>query len=203
MPEQIFDVEAARNPRDTAIPIFRVESQLDQEESKKQGKAVYKNVEMVEIIVPGDKTLRAYTYVREAEKRRWPKQYEAFKKGIDAEPDGYPLNQWPMMNPALIASLKDMNVFTVEQFAEVQDQHLQSLPHAQSLQLKARAFLDAQKDASTVIKLQAELEKLVNANESKQETIDKLNARLDALESMMRSERDEASPKRGRPRKSD
>jgi hypothetical protein len=72
---------------------------------------------------------------------------------------GTPLEQWPQMTVGMVASLKAMNVHTVEQLAEMSDQYAQQIMGNHDLRRKAKLFLDAAAGEAVNNKLQSELDK--------------------------------------------
>ena len=156
--EQMFDIGAFREQKDTVIPRFYIKSNIDERESKKVGHQVFVDVEMVELITPGDKLNVPHIPVSDYHRNRFAKQYEAFKKGMEQVPDGFRLEAWPHISPGACATLKAINCHTVEQLAEMAESNRPKLPDFYKLQQKAREFLDAQKDSSVVVSMQTKVE---------------------------------------------
>jgi hypothetical protein len=145
----------------SAFPRFFVESELQEFKSNEAGHSIYADVEMVEVIIPGDSKSTWAGRVKQEHKDRWPREYEAFKKGQAVEHDGYPLKMWPPMTPALVATLGALNVYTVEQLAAVQDGALQNLgTGGRQLRDKAKMFLEQQAGGEPLARIVAELEQM-------------------------------------------
>ena len=61
------------------------------------------------------------------DKRRFPREYEAFKRSGELAQEGTPLAQWTYSTPAFVRDLNYSNVFTVEQLAQLSDQQSMQL----------------------------------------------------------------------------
>lgn len=197
MAAQMFDAQYLdpKRQQDTALPRFFSEAVLDERASKAAGHSIYRDVEMVEIVCPGDKNNIPIMPVDDTHKRRWPGVYEAFRQGQEQIPDGYPLSAWPHVSASLCASLKAMSCYTVEQFAGMSDGHLPKIPDIHKLRDKARDFLRAQEDASVVAQLQHQVDELSKQNSIKDRKIDELINRLDDLAKQQEANNGERSKK--------
>lgn len=192
--EQMFDIAAYRDQRDTTIPRFYIKTMVDERASKKEGHQVFVDVEMVEIITPGDKLNVPHCVVKEMHKRRYEKQYEAFKKGVAPSPEGFRLEAWPHLSAAEAATLKACNCHTVEQLADMAEANRPKLPRFFELQKLAREFVESQKDASVVVALQTQVEDLRKELQHAMNTVD-------ALKKTQAEEAEEPPKRRGRPPK--
>jgi len=193
MADQMFDIGAYREQKDTTIPRFYVKTAIDERASRKEGKQIFIDVEMVEIITPGDKLNVPHVPVTEYYMQRYSRQYDAFKKGMENVPDGFRLEAWPHISAAAVATLKASNCHTVEQLSEFAEGNRPRLPDFFKLQQKAKEFLEAQKDSSVVISLQTKAE-----DQSKE--IQHLMNTVDALKKKLAEGSDEPK-RRGRPPK--
>jgi len=158
---------------------FYMDSMQDEVASKKAGRPIFNDVEMIEIRIPGDVDLRRYP-VEDEHKRRFPKQYIAFKKNQSQEAaSGTPLNQWPLLTKAQVEESKYLGAHTVEQLAEVSDGALQKFgPGWRTLRQQARDWLQKAADGALLAKLRSELEE----RDAKIQTLeDMLNKQATAL----------------------
>jgi hypothetical protein len=142
-------------------------------ESIQQGRPVYKDEEVIHIMVPGSRDVTA-NLVDDNYRRRFAKQYERFKKGAAELQNGTPLSVLVWLTPAQIAELNAVNCHTVEQLAGMPDNLAQKFMGAQALKQRAQGYLDTAKDQAPMLKLQAELEK-------RDETIAQMQAQLAQL----------------------
>lgn len=145
--------------RTESIARFFLDKQQNNFKSQREGHAVYDDVEMVEIIIPGDNKTQVTSMVRQEHKDRWPRQYEAFKKGLEPAVDGYPIEHWAPVTAAQAANFKAVNVPTVEALAAVSDANLHALGiGARQLRDRAKAWLEQARDGEPLAKALAELE---------------------------------------------
>lgn len=126
-----------------SIPRFYTEPVEMTFKSSQAGRPIFEDREMVEIIIPGDIRSKATEIVNDGHKERWPKEYAAFKRGEEAPLEGTPLRDWPPLTAGRVRELAHFNILTVEQLAEVGDNHLQNLGMgARELREKAKKFLE-------------------------------------------------------------
>lgn len=152
------------------------------------GRPIFEPVTFIEISVPGDRTNIIDRPVREFEdeddKRTYAPQYQAFlaDKSQD-EASGTLLSAWGGIPPERVEEYAYFKVRTVEHLAEVADGNIGNMgPLARGDQKKAVAFLKASKGRAPVMKLQAEMEALVNENAMLKKALEEQGARMTALE---------------------
>lgn len=164
---------------------FYSDAKENKHKSKKEGRPIFDDVEMVEIKMAGDKgtefhapahdqsayrdpaTNRRYTY---AELHRGP--YEAFKANEEYIGNGTPLKQLPFISTAKAAELKALNIHTAEVLAGLDGANLQKLGMGgRELKNQAAAYLDKAGSVAGVANLSAE-------NEALKEQLDALQAQM-------------------------
>lgn len=73
--------------------------------------------------------------------------YEAWKRGEEIPEDGFPLKNWPLLSPAQLTNLLAINVRTVEELAQANEETVTRLGMGgRALSQKAREWLSAQGD---------------------------------------------------------
>jgi hypothetical protein len=127
--------------------------------SQEQGRPVYDEKDCVKIMIPGDKYSSVDTPVTEEHRRRFPTQWAQYQAGQTQAVSGTPLEVWPQATISLVATLKAMNITTVEQLAALSDANAMHLMGSHDLRRRAIAFLEAAKGEAANTKLAAELEK--------------------------------------------
>lgn len=127
--------------------------------TQEAGRPVYDERDCVKIMIPGDKYSSMDTIVTEEHRRRFPKQWAQYQAGQKQAVSGTPLEVWPQATVGLVATLKAMNITTVEQLAELSDGNASHIMGNQDLRRRAKAFLEAAKGEAHNTKLEAELEK--------------------------------------------
>ena len=120
----------------------------------------FRDVEMVTIMVPGDKNNVVTREVRSDDRERFAKHYERFKAGVVEQASGYPLSEWPAMSRAMATELKYLGFHTVEQVANAADGVLGKYPGLREVSARAKNWLLAQEGAAPIEKLQSQVEQL-------------------------------------------
>ena len=150
---------------------FYVEAMEDENESKRVGKRIFKDVEMIEIRIDS-RDIRNRP-VSQEDRLAYAKQYLAWKAGQDQEAaEGYPLKQWPPIRKGEAETLYMNGIRTVEQLAQAVDSRIQILGPFMALKQKAKDWIEEEKRGASVNKLREENTALA--------------ARLAALESMLK-----------------
>jgi len=163
-----------------SYPRFFIEAVQDQLATNEAGRPIFRDEERVEIIMPGNPYTRPVQRVTDAHRQQWPKEYAAFKAGLELAPEGTPLEEWPRLKRGQVFELKALGFKTVEQVADMDDQAIQRLGMgARQLCELARAFLD---DAAR----SAEVERLAGANAEKDSEIAELKLKVAGFEHAMR-----------------
>ena len=129
-------------PRDSVIPRFHTESVLDELATQQAGRNIFRDEERVQFIMPGNPH-QPVERVNDGHRDRWPKQYEAFKRGQEMAIDGTPLEQWPILKRSQVMELKALGLYTVEQCAAMADTAVQKIGMGGArLRELAGAYLD-------------------------------------------------------------
>jgi hypothetical protein len=128
----------------------------DEIESEKAGYPKHKRVEMIRIIVPGDRDNIVEREVYPVDLIRFESTYQKWKAGDTEQLDGLPLAAWPQIEAPMVEDLKYFKVYTVEQLAALSDSVAQRIGPIQELRRKAQSFLAAAKDNAFLTKMEAE-----------------------------------------------
>lgn len=146
------------------------------------GQTVYRDVEMVEVFMPGNPTTKPDYPVTDVERNRWPEQYRRFKEGLESPLDGTPLEEWAILRPAEIKMLKSFDFRTIEDIAAMSEHAIQRVGMgARVLKKKAEAFLDENAKASIVNAALANEEKYKRLYEDTQAQLARVNEQLAEL----------------------
>lgn len=164
---------------------FSMGTRLDSAKTAEAGREIYREVEYVTILIPGDKLVSpVHRPVQASDKSRFPAQYAAFKNSQNQGSQGItgtPLSAWPVVSPAQRKELEYLNIQTVEQLAAVSDTSAQNLVGLQGLKQLAQKFIEASKSAAPLVAMQKELEARDGQAAADRAAIAALTARLDAL----------------------
>lgn len=177
---------------------FYLDAQPNAGETKKQGRAIFDDVEMVRIKFAGDKTRIHCAPAHERFKpdrrtdggmgewltyaQEYAPVYQRFKAGLDEQGTGTPLSEVPFLTAAKRSELKALNITSLEALAALDGTPLRSLGMGgRDLKNQAQAYIDAAAGSADVTALAAE-----NAG---------LKARMEEMEAMMREMQNAAKSK--------
>ena len=142
-----------------AVRFFR-KAARDDVKSAEDGVMRFKDVEYIQVMVPGDRDNIIVRPAGEGDKRRFAQQYDDWKRNETNEQIvvGTPLEMWGRLSLSQIEEFRYIGVRSVEQLAELNDSAMLKMPGAAELKRKAQSFVQAQHDEAPMRKLQAELE---------------------------------------------
>jgi hypothetical protein len=132
-----FDTSA--RDRDGAIPRFFMDTIQDKARSEAEGVPRFIDVEMVEVIIPGDRLNTPTFIVGERHRKRWPKQYAAFKADQEAPVDGTPIDQLPGVTKSQVQELAYFHVRTIEALANLSDEQMGKVMPMGGRQMREKA----------------------------------------------------------------
>lgn len=165
-------------PMDNGIPRFYIVA-------KRMPDGTFVNVERVDILTPGDPKATPSHKVNDAIRARYAPYYELWRRGVEDTPAGTPLELWPVLAPAEVATLKANNIFTVEQLITMADANDFRVPMAKTLKAKAKEWMEQKANADHIEQSRAERD-ILTGNISRLEAQNfALSDRLDALTQML------------------
>lgn len=138
---------------------FYVEAVRNAHKSAEEGRPIFDEVNFIKIQSPGDRLSSLVQKVNDLHKQRFPKQWAQFQNGQKQAVSGTPLEMWPQMTVGMVASLKAINITTVEQLADLSDSNSAGIMGNHELRRKAKNFLDAAAGEAVNTRLESELEK--------------------------------------------
>lgn len=125
--------------------------------SKEAGRAIYKEVDFVRIMVPGDKLSIVERPVDEIDRRRFAVKYEKWLATQSNAVEGTPLSSLPTMTPAKVEEYKFFGIHTVEQLAGAADSVGQKFFGFNDDKRRANAFIELAKGNAPIEKMNEEL----------------------------------------------
>jgi hypothetical protein len=154
---------------------FFYKTRPDSVETQRQGRPIFKEVEYVDIKVPGDRGTSVCRPARPADKQRFSAHYEAFKSRVEAPVTGTPLAEWALIPRSAVEQLAFANVKTVEQLATLSDSYAGQMQGGHNYKAKAKAYLErtANDTDKTVI------DDLKKQNEELKARLDELLSRIE------------------------
>jgi hypothetical protein len=172
-------------PKQPAVPVFFTEAVRMDFKSKQAGRDIFEDREFVRILIPGDRRSAPVEPVGDEHKKRWPREYDAFKAGKAAPLEGTPLADWPQISRSRVEELAYFHIRTVEQLAAVNDAQLQQLGMgARELRERAKLFLEVARNGTAPLsRLLTRLEKAEAEVERLTDDLKAANAEISALKS--------------------
>jgi hypothetical protein len=195
------------NADDSLLVKFRLEPVVDDAATLAAGgETRWKNVEFLEIHIPGDRTQIYVGPVTDKHRTRFATRYERWKRGQAEVLDGTPLTQWPGITPAEVNMLSQAGLHTVEALASVSDSHIGKVGRAVALRDKARRYLESMRATAPLDLMETKLREEQGKVAALTEKVDRLLAALEAQQSEPEAgaEADPSAPPRrgpGRPPK--
>ena len=157
---QSFQAMSGGNNGDERLFVqFSMEPEHNVTKSNEAGRPVYDEIEYIRIQVPGDKDNVVFRTAYPEDRRRFPKQYAAFKQNQETPVSGTPLSVLPFLSKAQVMEFAVVGVKTAEQLMGMSDANGQRFMGIQELKKRIGNFLEAAAGAAPALKLQAELEK--------------------------------------------
>lgn len=181
----IFGAQQAEADRTLAVR-FYIQALRDDAASVDAGRPIYKDTEMVEIRVRGDRNNIVIRSARPDDLKRFKGAYGEFKNEKAATADGTPLAEWPIMSSSMVEELKYLGFFTVEQLAEAGEAALSKVPGLLSMKTRATAFLQFSAGISPLEKMQSEMLEMKSANEVRDRQLAEAQAAHAALDEKYR-----------------
>lgn len=165
------------------LVLFSIRPHQNKEKSLLEGRPIYDEREFVTIMVPGDKDTVIDRPATDMDKDRFSRQYAAFKnKNSQEAASGTPLKAMTFLTAGQIKELEFFNCHTVEQLADLADNHAQRFMGIQQLKRMAQDFLRAAKEQAPLTAMRAELDQKDQELSEAKAAINELAERLKILE---------------------
>lgn len=171
--------ENQRKQDETLFVKFEHRDKHDQAESKERGYPVFKQVEYIDIRVPGrlDSVVRP---ANEMDRARFPDHYKRFKDRTEQDVGmGMPLAEWARIPSSSIKTLEYFNIKTVEQLATVADSQLSQIRGAATMKRLAQEWLEHIKEEEPFREVKAENAELKTEMEEMKATVARLIDQID------------------------
>jgi hypothetical protein len=135
--------------------IFRDDSKLNKFKTEELGRPVYEPIVVLEIILTGDQMLRPIREMRDEDKEKYPIEWARYQQKSQSKLPGTPLEAVNWLSHSQVREYKAMNVFTVEQIAELPDITAKRFAGHSTVRDMAVAFLGASKEGAAVREAEA------------------------------------------------
>lgn len=154
---QDFEKERAGDDK-LAIRFFR-KAQQDSEKTILEKRPIFKEVDYIQIMVPGDRSSIIQRPLSPSDQARFARQYEHWlKTQQETLAQGTPLEAWGILNLAQVEEFRYFGIRTIEHMAELRDDLCQKIMGATTLKQKAQKFIELAKEDAPMRKVQAELD---------------------------------------------
>ena len=140
---------------------FFLKEREDKAQTLESGSPKFKEVEYVEIRVPGQRDAQACRPATFRDKQRFPRHYEMFQKRVEQPEIGTPLGQWPQVSRAQVEELGFLGVKTVEGMADMADVHAHKIHGGLMLKKRAAEWLE-ESSATALIAEKEALQKRIS-----------------------------------------
>lgn len=134
-------------------------------------------------LVPGDNTLTIDRPMREQDIEDYPVEWARFEQKKEATVAGTPIEVWNAISETQKAEFKALNIFTIDQFAQLADIAGNKIMGFNDLREKARAFIAASQDSQMFDKIRAETNKKLQAQDVEMAELRAMIAELTAKKS--------------------
>lgn len=116
-------------------------------------------------LVPGDNTLTIDRPMRPKDMEDFPQEWARFSLKKEARVPGTPIDAWAIISDTQKAEFRALNIFTIDQFAQLSDIAGNKIMGFNDLRGQARAFIAAAQDSQAFDRIRAETDKKLQAQE--------------------------------------
>lgn len=150
------------------VAFFRNDAIQDMAASKKEGRPVYRDMELCEMRIAGDRNFAPVVPAHSMWKRvdgeevtyaqRFAPQYERFKANNTQIAEGTPLSELPFLTEAKRQELRGLKVYTAEALASLDGKNLHALGlNGREMKNQATAYLERAGGSAVAVELAAEV----------------------------------------------
>lgn len=160
---------------------FGMFPQIDQAATTAEGRPIYKEVEYITIMVPGERDI-VHRSSWQKDYDRFPEQYAAFKNKLNQDvASGTPLKVLTWLTIGQVKELEFFNCYTVEQLANMPDSTAQKFLQINKLKQLAKDYLAHAKEQAPLVSMRAALDERDGQIAAMQKQMAAMSAKLDAL----------------------
>lgn len=171
---QDFQPSAQSSLDEKLLVKFFIKQMPDKKASEVEGRPIFKDVEYIDIKIPGNRIGGATHPAQFRDRQRFPRHYAAFKERKSMPVEGTPLAEWPVISRTQVEELAFYNVKTVEQLVSMSDTNASKFLGMQALKRKAAKWLE---DTDKTARIN-QIENLETSNKEKDERINSLETKL-------------------------
>lgn len=145
------------------------------------GRPIYRDEEHIEVRAPGDKDEIRRRQIREFDKQRFPTEYAAFQKGLEAPETGTPLDKLPFVTKSQALEFQAVGIRTAENLRDCSDANGQKFMDFQRLKRRVVDFLAVAEGNAPHERLRVELDQRDVQIALQQEQIKQLAEKFESL----------------------
>lgn len=155
--------------------------------SREEGMPIHDLVPHVRVQTPGEHLNVVDRPIEDNDKRRWPRQYDAYLHNQTQIPEGTPIDLMFVNHPHVADNLRGHGIYTIQQLANLSAHALLQVGMgAQEYQNKAKSYLDSAAKGVDFHKIVKENEDLKNQAQVMSNQIQQLQAQLNGVISQLR-----------------
>ena len=159
--------------------------------SEMAGRPIYEDTDYISIQQPGERD-QLVRPVREEDKHRFRKQWEAYLAEADQTPEGTPVSILFPNEPTVCDMLRDLKIYTIEQLAEVSEYGIERMGiDGRRYVAKAKATLDQSANIAQINQLERQVEDVKEQLRLAQEANKAFSEQLRALQEAREREAEE------------
>ena len=167
-------------PAGKMLVFFYTTTKKNNFQSAEQKRPVFVSKTHIKKIVPGDTKLVIDRPMRELDKEEFPVEWARFEQKQANIIPGTPLEMWDVLSDTQKAELKALNIFTIDQMANLPDSAGAQIMGFHDLRTKARAFIMAAKDSVMLDTVRAETDAKLKAQDEEMAKMREMIAELSA-----------------------
>ena len=154
--------------------------------SAQAGRPIYEDMDYVRIQQPGETSQVVDRPTQNADKQRWPVQWQAYAAGKDQVAEGTPLGLLFPRHPSAIAMLQALGIMTVEHLANASATAIASIGmHGQDYANYAQKYIAGATSGAAFHQMQHELEQTKRQNDRLTKQVDDLQHQMKQMNAMM------------------
>lgn len=162
---------------DSALVEFVRDAEQNNFKSAQEGRPIFEDKDFVRIMTPGDTRTTIYREASDQDKKRFPKAWGLYERGLEAVTEGTPLAEWAQITASQVRELQHVNVRTIEEFVSVSDSNIQRMgPGYAQLQKRAQQYMESSTENAAATAAARENEQLRDQMAIMQEQLDALKA---------------------------
>jgi len=157
-----------QNNESLVVPFFKAAAVPDAIATKREGRPIFRDVEMCEIRIAGDRNYAPVVPAKSMWRRvdgeevtyaqRWPEQYARFREGQEQVASGTPLSELPFLTEAKRAELRGLKIYTAEALASIDGKELRNIgPGGREMKDQATAYLATASGVANTVALSEEI----------------------------------------------